>query len=264
MKYKALKPFFKQTPRSNYDVKYNIFLHRYRVCVFGKYMEVKAYEEVQFRHQDEQRANRVVTLGQALKVRADSVRNRAAENVYQTIAANHGAYGSCKTSFLTLTFARNETNLKNANKHFNLFVKRLKYMTKIDIQYLAVAEFQQRGAVHYHIILFNVPRGFSVEQVEKVWGHGMVNWKVLKAVTNIAAYVTKYITKAQDTAHGIASGQKSYFTSRGLIRPQVLFLDSIDNVADWDRLMLLKTEAYESTYCGHITKSLYEYRHIKD
>jgi hypothetical protein len=57
--------------------------------------------------------------------------------------------------FMTLTFAENITDLKQANYEFNKFVLRLSYKYP-KFEYLAVPEFQQRGAVHYHVIC-NLP-----------------------------------------------------------------------------------------------------------
>ena len=59
--------------------------------------------------------------------------------------------------FLTLTFADNMTDIKECNLLFKNFIKRLKYQYDLhNLKYLAVIEFQQRGAVHYHVLL-NIP-----------------------------------------------------------------------------------------------------------
>ena len=64
---------------------------------------------------------------------------------------------SDKDKFFTLTFENNETDIQKCDKEFKKFIQRLKYTYKLkDFKYLAVIEFQERGAVHYHIIC-NLP-----------------------------------------------------------------------------------------------------------
>jgi hypothetical protein len=53
--------------------------------------------------------------------------------------------------FTTLTFRENLHNIKEANYEFLKFIKRVKYKFG-DFKYLAVIEFQDRGAIHYHMI----------------------------------------------------------------------------------------------------------------
>ena len=50
--------------------------------------------------------------------------------------------------FLTLTFADNKTDVKACNILFKAFIRKLKRY-KENLKYLAVIEFQERGAVHY-------------------------------------------------------------------------------------------------------------------
>jgi len=59
------------------------------------------------------------------------------------------------SKFYTLTFADNITDVKFANKHFNKFIMRMEYHYG-KFKYIAVIEFQERGAVHYHF-LCNLP-----------------------------------------------------------------------------------------------------------
>lgn len=54
-------------------------------------------------------------------------------------------------SFITLTFKENITDIVYANKIFNAWVSNVRKLKK-DFKYIAVPEFQKRGAVHYHIL----------------------------------------------------------------------------------------------------------------
>ena len=96
--------------------------------------------------------------------------------------------------FLTLTFAENMTNIEDTNYLFKKFIKKLKYnYNLLNLKYLAVIEFQQRGAVHYHVLL-NIPYIPHME-LQELWGHGFVFINAISHVDNLGAYVLKYMTK---------------------------------------------------------------------
>ncbi|MFC5528125.1 rolling circle replication-associated protein [Cohnella yongneupensis] len=72
--------------------------------------------------------------------------------------------------FVTLTFAENEDDLKAADREFRKFMKRLlrKYP---DFKYVGVREFQQRGAIHYHLAVNTfIPHA----EISEIWGKGFV------------------------------------------------------------------------------------------
>ncbi|HRH23262.1 MAG TPA: hypothetical protein PK295_01370 [Candidatus Magasanikbacteria bacterium] len=118
------------------------------------------------------------------------------------------------TKFLTLTFAENITDLKSANHVFNQFVKRISYRYQ-GFEYLAVPEFQKRGAVHYHL-LCNLPF-VEPEKVARLWGQGFIKINRLNNVNNIGAYVCKYLSK--DMFDERTFGKKKFFRSQTLKQP---------------------------------------------
>ena len=63
--------------------------------------------------------------------------------------------------FLTLTFKENITDVKKANYMFTKFKQRIDYeitkKKKSYLKYAGIIEFQKRGAVHYHVLFFNMP-----------------------------------------------------------------------------------------------------------
>lgn len=132
--------------------------------------------------------------------------------------------------FLTLTFADNMTDIKECNLLFKNFIKRLKYTYDLkDLKYLAVIEFQKRGAVHYHVLL-NIPY-IPQKELQDVWGNGFVFINAIEHVDNIGAYVLKYITK--DNNDFRLMGQKAYLTSRNLKKPEEVLNH---NLKDFDKL----------------------------
>lgn len=118
--------------------------------------------------------------------------------------------------FFSLTFRKNITDLNYADNEFKKFIKRLKYQYCLnDLKYLAVIEFQKRGAIHYHIIC-NLPF-IPHEELQELWGHGFVWINCIENVDNIGAYIVKYMTK--ETADKRLQNHKGYLCSKGLKRP---------------------------------------------
>jgi len=112
--------------------------------------------------------------------------------------------------FMTLTFAENITDLKTTNYIFNKFVLRMSYKIP-NFQYLAVPEFQKRGAVHYHL-LCNLPF-IEVSELQEIWGQGFIKINKIDNVNNVGAYVSKYLGKEMDER---TFGKKKFFRSQNL------------------------------------------------
>lgn len=115
--------------------------------------------------------------------------------------------------FLTLTFAENITDLKKANYIFNKFILRMNYKYP-DLQYLAVIEFQKRGAVHYHL-LCNLPYVEAVK-LQTVWDQGFIRINRIDNINNVGAYISKYLGKEMDER---MFNKKKFFRSQNLKDP---------------------------------------------
>lgn len=127
----------------------------------------------------------------------------------------------CIPLFFTFTFGENEADETEANRKFTLGMERFNYNWRQIIQgglkYVAVPERQERGALHYHIIVFNVPFiPMLKEQLLKIWGVGFTNFKKVSS-NKVARYLTKYMGKSMGADRDLHG--KRYFTSRGLLKP---------------------------------------------
>jgi hypothetical protein len=148
------------------------------------------------------------------KNRGDSLQ-KAKKRLRREINANMDEWVQ-ESKFITLTYADNLTDLKESNANFNKFIKRLNYQLKIKLKYSCVVEFQKRGAIHYHLVTYNLPYIKNSELAE-IWGHGFIKINKIEQVDNVGAYVTKYMSKDNDDER--LKGQKCHFSSRGLIKP---------------------------------------------
>ncbi|MBP1527599.1 MAG: hypothetical protein H9Q66_06760, partial [Spiroplasma ixodetis] len=90
--------------------------------------------------------------------------------------------------------------------------------------YFYVYEYQERGAIHFHII-FN--RKIHKSMLAEWWTHGFNDLKVVKKGTNefVIKYLGKYVTKALDDVKSINQtdvGIKAYSFSRNCKNPIVV------------------------------------------
>ena len=128
-----------------------------------------------------------------------------------------------QTKFLTLTFKENIQDIAYANNEFKKFIKRLNYelyhTKKANLKYLATWEKQERGAIHYHIILFDFPF-ISNNRLTTIWGHGFVkiNKIDVDSIENRGRYISKYFDKDLDLKE---HKKKAFFKSRNLKVPSV-------------------------------------------
>jgi len=132
--------------------------------------------------------------------------------------------------FLTLTFKQNITDLVVANNAFMKFVQRMnrKIFEPIGqkMAYVAVVEFQKRGAVHYHMIVFNLP--FIADRVYntllKIWRQnnddGAIYLEKVGSVKGAVRYISKYLVK--NFTDDRLFNKKRFFCSRNLLRPVVI------------------------------------------
>lgn len=125
------------------------------------------------------------------------------------------------TKFMTLTFKENIQDISYTNYEFVKFIKRFNYhlyhVKTQCLKYVAVWEKQKRGAIHYHIIFFDLPF-IKTREIQDIWGHGFVkiNKIDVDSKDNRGRYVSKYFSKDVDDK---TYKQKSFFKSQNLKMP---------------------------------------------
>uniref|UniRef100_UPI003F689A82 rolling circle replication-associated protein n=1 Tax=Kurthia senegalensis TaxID=1033740 RepID=UPI003F689A82 len=143
---------------------------------------------------------------------------------------------------------------------FRSFIKKLNYALfkkHSGLKYVCVVERQERGALHYHIVLFNMPF-MPVDDLAKIWGHGFVRINAIDDVDNLGAYVVKYIEKTmnemQEKKSAKVKDKKLYFASRGLHKPVEISdgtnagKEEILNIAEKVKGHEVFRKTYESEY----------------
>jgi len=198
-------------------------IYQIKYVVSGNVLEQYVYEKNQFKGFESRNKNGKNKNGKNKDENRVVSLSRARKKVIRAINSN-----SDLNKFLTLTFEKNITDLNYSHSEFKKWVKRVNYhcfhTKKSMMKYVAVIEFQERGAIHYHV-LCNLPF-VDVEKFQDIWGHGFIKLNKIKGnknrfgsdeCDNVGAYVTKYMTKDNDDPR--LKGRKSYLMSRNLDKP---------------------------------------------
>lgn len=152
------------------------------------------------------------------------------------------------THFITLTHHHNELDVKRAKERFKKWAKDMNKIVT-DFKYVNVLEFQERGAVHFHVVCKctnekGVLAKSQFMKVRKTWEkHGSINIKGIKykydrevskelknkvkmelkelsqdeqmaVIWSLGSYLTSYLEKGADNM--LLFGSKMYGYSKGL------------------------------------------------
>jgi len=163
--------------------------------------------------------------------RADNVK-RLKRDFTRLVMSNLGGAGS--PAFLTLTMVE-VVRIEVGYRFFTEFIQRFRRFYGKHTRYIAVPEFQERGAVHFHVLVWGLsaetienetPKKQLVEgvvlekrgyrHIQRLWGRGYVDCISTDGSPKLAYYVAKYMQKTLQDQR--LNGQKSYSVSRNVLR----------------------------------------------
>lgn len=204
------------------------------------------------------RANETMTDETTKQENRKKTQYRAKRQVARLINANSFEM----KKFITLTFADNITDIKTANREFKIFIQRLNYYLKkhnhSNLKYVAVIEFQKRGAIHYHF-LCNAPY-IENKVLKELWKNGFVRINKIDNVDNVGAYVTKYMSK--DLNDKRLQGKKCYLTSKHLEKPiETIDKEIIDELLPSIEIKREYKRNYTTEYNGDVVYTQYVLKH---
>jgi hypothetical protein len=173
-----------------------------------------------------------------------------------------------RDAFITLTYAENMQDIRRADEHFREFIEAINHDFDKNHKYIAVREFQKRGAIHFHMLIDlhidysdKEERQYIERELHKyIWKHGFVNYQLLdrehkmrkKSVDNVGAYLVKYMDKDFDDER--LQGHKLYLCSQGLERPKVLKgLEAIERMKELglEDKKIVFDQSYPTEYLGN-------------
>lgn len=162
---------------------------------------------------------------------------------------------------LTLTTRENIPDLAVTNPMLNLFQKRFNYEVmggekNAYLKTLTIPEWQERGAVHYHMALFNMPY-VPHARLQDMWGEGYIWLTRSDRVRGIGRYMTKYMTKGFNDPR--FKGHNRYIPSHGLKQPQVIReeKDALAIEATLPQSCLLSRKTFRTEWQGEVQRDEY-------
>jgi hypothetical protein len=168
---------------------------RIKLIKTGKFVEKWIYKTpIQYGHENKTPHGRNIEAKTDEKILVKIATTRAKNKLRRLIIGNIYHYEE-RPKFLTLTIKENITDLNIANQDFRLFIKRLTYKLGYTARYVAVPEFQERGAVHYHVITFNMPY-IQAKDIADIWKIGTIDIKEINRGNKAFKYIIKYVSPA--------------------------------------------------------------------
>ena len=228
-----------------------------RVVRSGNVVEIYNYEKkVYYNYEQVEKQFNKKEKTDEWKGKSEDSLTRSRREIRRLIWCNFGRH----SKFLTLTYAENMQDLETFYYDWKMFVKSMS-RKDYNLKYLYVLEYQERGAIHAHIIIFN-QEYIPVEIIEESWKHGFVKINSIKEIKNLGAYVCKYLTKETLSEYN----SKSYHCSRGLNRPieRKITLDDSANIIQelLDKGEVVYTSNYDVTVNDIVTNKV-EYSQLK-
>lgn len=156
------------------------------------------------------------------KVRSERNSRIAARNFRRLVSSN---LGRAENPILaTFTYRENMGDLRQGRADWNAFARRAFGVFGEGFKYITVAEFQLRGAVHFHALLWGIAPSIvagerSTRLVASLWGKGFVDLAVTNGSDKLATYLAKYLSKTYTDPR--LFGMKAYIASRNVKRPYI-------------------------------------------
>lgn len=106
--------------------------------------------------------------------------------------------------FLTLTYPSNMNDARTGKAHLRAFLERVRRKFPQSSAIWRI-EYQERGAVHFHILFFSLPF-WKVESIRKVWSeiigeeNPRIQIETIRSKRGSTFYVSKYVAKVTDAA----------------------------------------------------------------
>jgi len=200
----------------------------------------------------------------AFTFREDNARRRKI-NFERLVRANCSEHEP--PAFITVTMA-SLCPLPVAYGLFSRFTTKLRRVYGHQFRYIAVPEFQKRGAVHFHCLAWGLTKEVLENErnsrtLQRYWLRGFIDVMATDGSSRLARYLSKYMSKTLSDSR--LCGQKSYCASRNVLRPLSVSLGafSLAGVCEeitgypLDDLDLISQKDYDTQWLGRGQYKIY-------
>jgi len=166
-------------------------------------------------------------------------------------------------TFVTLTFASN-VPLDPALQCFREFTKILRKELGDGISYIAVPEFQKRGATHFHGLFWGIESDLVKNErysryLQSIWARGYLDIIPTDGSPKLAGYMAKYMQKALFDERLLR--RRAYYYSRNIVRPMLYKTALVASHAEevlGGSLELVSEKTYSTEWLGEGKYSVYK------
>lgn len=215
--------------------------YSYKIIKCGDYLQVYYYKNPRERQNVEKLDTNTLHRG---SVGSREVKHIEDRNIIRTkLNCQRLAKANAKDwkSFITLTYSENMEDVAKSKKDLEYFFKNIKKVKK-DFKYIAIPEFQKRGAIHFHLLtnlslqdndIITKQKNNNKYYDVKYWNKGFTSYEDISGdVKKIVGYISKYMTK--DNADDRLFNFKRYTASQNLIKPVTEFISMRDKTSrEW-------------------------------
>ncbi len=215
--------------------------YSYKIIKCGDYLQVYYYKNPRERQNVEKLDTNTLHRSSVVSREVKHIEDR---NIIRTkLNCQRLAKANAKDwkSFITLTYAENMEDVAKSKKDLEYFVKNIKKVKK-DFKYIAIPEFQKRGAIHFHLLtnlslqdnnIITKQKNNNKYYDVKYWNKGFTSYEDISGdVKKIVGYISKYMTK--DNADDRLFNFKRYTASQNLIKPVTEFISMRDKTSrEW-------------------------------
>jgi hypothetical protein len=209
--------------------------------------------------------------------RDDNIR-RSRQRFIRLVRSNTGRGDS--NALITLTYAA-IVDIETATRHFNQFTGILRKALGNNFRYIGVPEFQERGAVHFHVLYWGLPaelieherpnwkREEEIGQVDKIergtrfiqncWAYGYIDCISTDNSEKLAGYLAKYMSKAMYDDRLLR--KRAYYCSRNVCRPDSSTFGPYVNFVNAqleEKAKLISDHDFETKWLGKANYKKYE------
>jgi len=231
-----------------------------KVVQSGTLLEIYEYERELPRRKIKIQKRKTERTRVSISRRRDNVA-RLKKNFVRLIRANLDGNGNP----ILFTFTMVEVvRIFTGYECFTRFVERLRWKYGKDFRYIAVPEFQKRGAVHFHVLAWGLPEKIVQNEridrtIQRLWGYGFVDCVSTDGSPRLATYLGKYMQKAVFDDRLLS--QKAYVCSRNVLRPlsypYAQAVANADLIWGVDTLVAFK-KSFDTIWLGRCDYTSYE------
>lgn len=158
-------------------------------------------------------------------------RQKVRKNTVKELAYNNFEWQG--SVMLSLTFDRPMTDLAEAHKQFNLFIKRVNDHYD-NFGYLTTFSRQSNGNWHYHV-LANFPKGTKNSLISELWKNGITYISYMDSQARFDTAI-KYLISNMSSVQSDLKGKHGYLASKNLERDKIITSYKQNDIDKFDEM----------------------------